>query len=102
MADWRKVVVGMEMCIDNIHLDCPIECPYYEQCTKYDNRFIFQPLLRDALEMLKSQPEIVMCKDCKHGAPTIINGVWLSVTCGDVDHRPEWFCADGKRSDDDG
>lgn len=42
------------------------------------------------------QPEIVRCKDCKYGEPTIINGVWLLVTCGGVDHRPEWFCADGK------
>lgn len=60
-------------------------------------------------DMLGCQPcrnpkdlvEVVRCKDCKHGAPTIINGVWLSVTCGDVDRRPEWFCADGKRRDDD-
>ena len=41
--------------------------------------------------------ELVRCKDCKHGAPTIINGVWLSVTCGNVDHKPDWFCADGER-----
>lgn len=45
--------------------------------------------------------ELVRCKNCKYGAPTIINGIWLSVTCGDVDHRPDWFCADGKRRDDD-
>lgn len=43
--------------------------------------------------------QIVRCEDCKHGAPTIINGVWLSVTCGGVDHKPEWFCADGDRRD---
>ena len=42
--------------------------------------------------------DLVRCKDCKHGAPTIINGVYLSVTCGDVDHRPDWFCADGERT----
>ena len=45
--------------------------------------------------------ELVRCKDCKHGAPTIINGIWLSVTCGDVDRRPDWFCGDGERRDDD-
>lgn len=43
----------------------------------------------------KDLVEVVRCKDCRHGAPTIINGTYLSVTCGDVDHRPDWFCADG-------
>ena len=45
--------------------------------------------------------ELIRCKDCKYGAPTVINGVWLSVTCNGVDHKSEWFCADGKRRDDD-
>lgn len=45
--------------------------------------------------------DLVRCKDCKHGEPTIINGVWLSVTCGGVDRRPEWFCADGEMRNDD-
>ena len=57
------------------------------------------------MDMLGYQPdgnpkdlvEVVRCKDCKYGAPTIINGVWLSVTCGGLNHRPDWFCADGKR-----
>ena len=52
----------------------------------------------DIIAILKEQPELVRCKDCKYGAPTIINGVWLSVTCGGLDHRPDWFRADGKRT----
>lgn len=43
--------------------------------------------------------ELVRCKDCRYGEPTIINGVWLSVTCNGVDHRPDWFCGDGERRD---
>jgi hypothetical protein len=55
-----------------------------------------------ARKLIEEAPEaVIRCKDCKHGAPTIINGAWLSVTCGDVDHRPDWFCADGERRDDD-
>lgn len=50
-------------------------------------------------EQLKGRTEIVRCKDCKHGVNTVINGVCLYVTCGGVDHRPEWFCADGERED---
>lgn len=55
--------------------------------------------LREIAEMLREQePEIVRCKDCKHGEiDTAINGVLLSITCGGVRHRPEWFCADGER-----
>ena len=63
------------------------------------NNFVAQ------MEMLGYQPdgnpkdlvEVVRCKDCKYGAPTVINGVWLSVTCGGLDRRPDWFCADGER-----
>ena len=45
------------------------------------------------------QPEIVRCKDCKHGDDTIINGKYLFKTCGGVNHEPDWFCADGRRKD---
>ena len=52
----------------------------------------------DIVSVCFTGEELVRCKDCKYRAPTIINGTWLSVTCGDVDHRPDWFCADGKRT----
>ena len=45
--------------------------------------------------------EVVRCKDCMHGADTIINGKYLFKTCGGVDHKPDWFCADGERRDGD-
>ena len=56
------------------------------------------------MDMLGYQPdgnpkdlvEVVRCKDCKCGAPTIINGIYLSVTCGGLDRRPDWFCGDGE------
>lgn len=49
-----------------------------------------------AVEAL-SQPEIVRCKDCKHGEKC--NSVYL---CGKsrsfgMAHDPSWFCADGER-----
>lgn len=96
MIDRDKVIKGLEectrpgttRCFHDLH-----ECPYEERGCRFK-------METDALALLKEQTEIVRCKDCEYGAPTIINGVWLSVTCGDVDHRPEWFCADGKRRDD--
>ena len=94
MPDRKKVIKGLYYCSN----DCSRICPYYDAdgCNAL--------LARDALALLKEQDDkdinvpvkIVRCKDCKHGALTIINGVLLLVTCGNVDHRPEWFCADGE------
>ena len=50
-----------------------------------------------AEQLLKEYPQIVRCKDCKHGEKA--NAVYL---CGKLrgfglSHDPDWFCADGKR-----
>ena len=55
--------------------------------------------IREALS--KYQSEIVRCKDCKHGAYVVKYGMLPFVTCGGVDHELDWFCADGKRRNDD-
>ena len=54
--------------------------------------------IKDAIEMLKEQPEIVRCKDCDNRecdgrAGTIVCGI-----TGDS-HSRLWFCADGKRKE---
>ena len=41
--------------------------------------------------------ELVRCKDCKRGAWLERTGMTPMVTCGDEDHEPDWFCADGER-----
>ena len=69
MSDREKVIKGLETCIKYIDRDCPIDCPYYETCTKYEGRVVFQPVLRDALALLKEQEaEIEHMKrpDCEH------------------------------------
>lgn len=53
MADLEKVVKGLETCIKYIDQECPISCPYHEICRRYEGRVVFQPVLRDALTMLK-------------------------------------------------
>ena len=55
MPDREKVIKGLKTCIEYIDRDCPISCPYYETCTKYEGRVVFQPVLRDALYLLKEQ-----------------------------------------------
>ena len=55
MPDREKVIEAAEICLEHIdESDCPQECPYFEQCYKYEKRVIFQPLIRDALALLKS------------------------------------------------
>ena len=53
------------------------------------------------LELLKEQPQIVRCKDCKHGK---INPYERYTTCFHVGsclygntRKSDWFCADGER-----
>ena len=59
--DLEKTIKGLEICIENIDkVECPEECPYYEKCTAYDNRYALQPILRDTLALLKAQEPRVM------------------------------------------
>lgn len=52
--------------------------------------------------VLEWQPEIVRCKDCKHGKllfpdyVSCLNSEENESGCH-VSHRPDWFCADGER-----
>ena len=48
--------------------------------------------MRDAVELLKEQPEIVLCKDCKHY-------MTIHCTCDGCCISDDWYCADGKRAE---
>lgn len=54
---------------------------------------------KDICNVLKEQPEIVRCKDCKYNSGNC-NGLYLQfVTCYKTGspHKEDWFCADGER-----
>ena len=57
------------------------------------------------IEALK-QPQIVRCKDCKHGVNETYDlkeNKIISIDCRFAEtHDPDWFCADGERRTDDG
>ena len=64
MPDREKVIKGLEVCRDQDNppghrfTGCKDDCPYYGNgCAK--------KLKEDAMDQLKEQPEIVLCKDCK-------------------------------------
>ena len=63
-------------------------------------------LALDVLKLLKEQPEIIRCKDCKYGSLYCTEDVCgeTLIECnrpdlGDVIelHGWKWFCADGER-----
>ena len=55
--------------------------------------------LNETLEVLVQKPEVVLCKDCKHGEP-FNEDVFCTKEIGTIEssvHKQEWFCADGER-----
>ena len=61
-------------------------------CTDCGDAFLL------AMEALK-QPEIIRCKDCKHGRVFAENCVACDITEYPA-HDADWFCADGRKRDD--
>ena len=53
----------------------------------------------DALDLLKSQPQIVRCNECKWFIKKFENEGRCIKHDNDY-HDPDWFCADGERKSD--
>lgn len=114
MADREKVISNLQ--------------GVYEYLRHFENTAKMGEWVSDALALLKEQketierqerhlatmyanqimnedrPEIVRCKNCKHGTDPILPYRKGCVWCERVNrHNSEdWFCADGERRDDDG
>ena len=81
MTEREKVIRGLELCLESIDsAGCPEECPYYEACQKYENFAVFQPLMRDALELLKAQKPRVMTPEEIKPADDGGRMCWLEVS----------------------
>ena len=59
-----------------------------------ENGTAFLELMTNVLILLKEQPEIVRCKDCKHY-------MTIHCTCDGCCISDDWFCADGERLEDE-
>lgn len=57
MSDKERVIKGLECCIGSDNGDCPIDCPFYDECFSISGSNPFVPALRAALQVLKAQPE---------------------------------------------
>ena len=84
----EKVIKGLEICSTG---HCEISCPYHNtpQCT--------WTILSDALELLKEQQELVLCKDCKYYdsfSQECRNGIDGIMTpnfyCGNAERKEGW------------
>ncbi len=101
MSDMETVLKGLECCRKT---SCE-SCPYNATDVKNSNPIcLINEMLSDVLALLKEQPEIVRCKDCKHRGDRhkcIIAFVAekQKMLFSFYDDNGEWFCADGKRRD---
>jgi hypothetical protein len=92
--DRENVIKGFELC-HTPGMNCKY-CPYN---SLPDNENCNDTLVRDVLALLKEQPEIVRCKDCELHE---MRGEMLLCKAEDKPHTYDWFCAGGRKKDDDG
>ena len=91
------------------------DCPYESRCNICNNKSQYLQIPkhlaldveRMLVELLKEQPDIVRCKDCKHATMTA-DGDLCKYCENDIDddgnliavyHSAYWFCADGEQKD---
>ena len=103
MVDREKVFDALRNCVTEPKCkDCP-----WEDCEKFGCKRVTVPvtLLLDTLKVLREQPTIVRCKDCKYAKMTI-DGDLCKYCELDEDENgflrevyrdADWFCADGER-----
>lgn len=87
MIDREKIIKGLECCGESSGYGCSW-CPYDAEC-RAKTLSGCAHLCQDALELLKEQPKIVRCKDCKHY-------MTIHCTCDGCCISDNWFCADGE------
>ena len=64
--------------------------------TSYFDKKAIEQEKNDIISMLKEQPQIVRCKDCKYGEPGACGD---GVDCDGIWHDNDWFCADGEHKE---
>ena len=104
MADIEKVIKGLDCHISDPdgYLNCN-ECPYHYH--DFSNSVgCLNRLHIDASELLKSQPQIVRCKDCRWWHESKLEQFKGFGECwqanGIVLKPHDWFCADGECKDE--
>ena len=95
MPDREKVIRGLK-CIKGDLVLC-VDCEYSDD-NGHGGYHCKAFCANDAIALLKEQPEIVRCKDCKYWHETIYDTPkWMP--CMSVQTSGNWFCADGERKE---
>ena len=99
MTELEQVIKRLECCCYDLACDT---CPYYgiDHCIDL--------IKQNVLDLLNAQKEIIRCENCRYSCACYSDdGEDLYDCCKDVIfgnavtgtlHTPDWFCADGKRS----
>ena len=96
MPDREKILEALRRCLPETEIDGMLGCDTcpYEGCESSVGMPI--NLMENIRTLLKSQPEIVRCKDCRWQ-----NDDEHCPVCNECGRKAmpsgEWFCADGKR-----
>lgn len=91
MIDREKVIKEFELFIKEFHPACTSEGVELD-------------MFREVLALLKEQEAVVKCKDCKYGHQLCADYISCEISeesesgCH-LSHKPEWFCADGRKKD---
>lgn len=99
MIDRAKVIKALERCLicDISVVATPEAQKAYLECEYTIGRYCGRKnVLRDALSLLKEQPEIVRCKDCKWAEVSDNEHTWCDHVDHEFCHNNDWFCADGE------
>ena len=94
MADREKVIKGLRFCFNETLgiLSCD-GCVYSDSRT-VKNGVTHCYLVDDAIALLKEQPQIVRCKDCKYWEKSTGHCPYNNIFTVD-----DWFCSDGFAKD---
>lgn len=76
-----------------VALDALVSNEYHLRVINYKR----QEIIDTVVGMLRNQPVIVRCKDCKHLLEHDTGELECEIKAGWFPVKPDWFCADGKR-----
>jgi len=97
MTERETILEGLECCIEANGKNCPMACPFFKECfSVFKSTEPFYPIMRAALDLLKEEPDIVRCKECKYCESPNATRDWCKK--GHLHRNAQtWFCADGER-----
>lgn len=101
MQDRDKIIKGLECCQISMSEEDPFamceDCPYKDISLFVD--CCRSVMCKDAVELIKTQEEVVHCKDCKHSTDYSAMYQVRPYKCEKHSwfREADWFCADGER-----